>query len=147
MEVLENCEVIGSQQPDMQFCNEEDNRERVKITQLEGVHSRRLTNMEKFKIMDEQGKKLAQLCCEVSTPVFFKRLETVESILKFWTEGRDSDLLKILKNGIQVTSENAETVISSATANVHGNNILVTTNEPEPIIMMEDNVVELKSKN
>jgi hypothetical protein len=36
-----------------------------------------MTNHAKFKLMDDQGKKMSQLCSEESTPIFCERLKII----------------------------------------------------------------------
>lgn len=46
-----------------------------------------LTPNEKYKLMDEQGKLMAQICSDVSTPIFYERLNMIKIMIKTWKDG------------------------------------------------------------
>lgn len=59
---------------------------------------RYLSNHEKFNLMLEEGRKIAKLCSEVSTDVFYKRLNIIRTIGMNWAENQDSLILKLFNN-------------------------------------------------
>lgn len=97
--VINNCAINS--------CNiENHNPCDTAVVELNPSRPRILNNHEKLKIMQEEGRKMSQLCSEVSTEIFYKRLNIIHTIAKFWSERQD-DVLIDLFDGL-LTSNDAQ---------------------------------------
>lgn len=90
--------------------------------------AKRLTNHEKFRLMDEQRKIMAKLCSEVSTPIFLQRINFIKNTIEDWRNGRDIDVNFGAPTNITVDANNSDDT-NIITSNVAANKkIAVDTN-------------------
>ncbi|XP_064293052.1 uncharacterized protein LOC135310045 [Plodia interpunctella] len=50
-----------------------------------------LSRQEKYQMFFDRARKMALLCSQVSTPVFYKRLEFIQNNLKLWAKEKNSE--------------------------------------------------------
>jgi DNA-binding transcriptional regulator YiaG len=92
--------------PEKKFVTDYNNNNIIQVVQLKGTRHKYMTNHAKFKLMEDQGKKMAQLSSEVSTPIFCERLKIIQSIIKHWEEGQDKILKDIFKDNFAENTRN-----------------------------------------
>lgn len=57
---------------------------------------------------------MAKLCSEVSTPIFHKRLDFIQNVIKLWSEGKDTALNNIFSEKF----EKEEDIKNNASVNI-----------------------------
>lgn len=76
--------------------NEDDFLYNITAIESEISIPKYLNNHEKFNVMNEAEKKLAQLCSEVSKEVFYNRLHIIKKIIS--KRHQDTDLINVFPN-------------------------------------------------
>ncbi|CAH0551849.1 unnamed protein product [Brassicogethes aeneus] len=132
--IINDCEAIRPLAPLHDLVNNYDgNNEgghRVKVLQAINQKPRYLSNHEKFNIMQKEGRKIAELCSEVSTDIFYKRLNIIQTIGMNWADHQDSVILKLFNN----LTENSNQLLESQ--------LIQSTTETELQIQTNENFIQ-----